>query len=364
MQQPSPSRLRPWITWLVKLGIAALTLWLAWRLAAGIEWEDLAARLRMASWTLIALAVVCLIGRFVIWDLRWWIAARQLDHDARLLLGFFALIASSAVNHVTPTVRIVGGLVRARYIARGRAQTFGHAYGVVLYDQLVHNATMTGITWVALIAAAFALDYHEVAWSALAALVATAVGGLVWLRRGSPGGRPVADFLKRLAARRTGTIQRVLAHSQDAVDVFLRLLGNRRLHVEAVALGLGFFVLNALAQWIAFRALGTDVGVAVVIAAVSLGSAAGMLTGTPGGIGTTEAAMVASFVALGVDRVDAAAATILFRGLHYAVVLAIGVPSLLVLELRDGRRDGPGLARKAPDTRPGKVTVERRSRHG
>lgn len=349
----------------MKLAIAGLTLWVAWRLAAGIEWEDLAARLRRASWTLIGLAVAALVGRFVIWDVRWWIAARRVDRDARLPLGFFALVASSAVNHVTPTVRIIGGLVRARYLARGGTKSFGHAYGVVLYDQLVHNATMSGITWIALIAAAFALDYHELAWAALAALVAVAVGGFVWLRRGSPGGRPLASFFKRLADRRTGRLQRVLAHSQEAVDIFLRLLGTARLNVQAVALGLGFFVLNALAQWLVFRALGTEAGAAVVVAAVSLGSAAGMLTGTPGGIGTTEAAMVASFVALGVDRVDAAAATLLFRGLHYAVVLAIGVPALLVLELRDGRRGEPTphARRRRPGT-SGAALERSEDRHG
>jgi hypothetical protein len=44
--------------------------------------------------------------------------------------------------------------------------------------------------------------------------------------------------------------------------------------------------------------------------------------------------MVASFAALGVDRVDAAAGTLLFRGLHYATVLGLGLPALVLLEFR------------------------------
>jgi uncharacterized protein (TIRG00374 family) len=101
-------------------------------------------------------------------------------------------------------------------------------------------------------------------------------------------------------------------------------------------LGFGFFVLNILAQWFVFHALGVDVNPLVLLAGVALGNAAGMLTGTPGGLGTTEAAMVGSFVMMGMDRVDATAGTLLYRGLHYASILAIGLPSLLFLEFRPG----------------------------
>jgi uncharacterized membrane protein YbhN (UPF0104 family) len=59
-----------------------------------------------------------------------------------------------------------------------------------------------------------------------------------------------------------------------------------------------------------------------------------MLMGTPGGIGTTEATMVAAYVALGVDQVSAGAATLLFRGLHYALVIAVGGPALVGFEVR------------------------------
>jgi uncharacterized membrane protein YbhN (UPF0104 family) len=70
---------------------------------------------------------------------------------------------------------------------------------------------------------------------------------------------------------------------------------------------------------------------------VALGAAAGQLTGTPGGAATTEAAMIACFVALGVDRVEAVAATLLYRGLHYGLIMILGVPALLYFELATSR---------------------------
>jgi uncharacterized membrane protein YbhN (UPF0104 family) len=44
--------------------------------------------------------------------------------------------------------------------------------------------------------------------------------------------------------------------------------------------------------------------------------------------------MVASFTAMGMDRVDAAAGTLLYRALHYVSILGLGVPALLALELK------------------------------
>jgi uncharacterized membrane protein YbhN (UPF0104 family) len=47
--------------------------------------------------------------------------------------------------------------------------------------------------------------------------------------------------------------------------------------------------------------------------------------------------MMASFKLLGVDEVLAAAGTLLYRGIHYATVLALGLPALAWLEWRAGR---------------------------
>jgi uncharacterized membrane protein YbhN (UPF0104 family) len=58
------------------------------------------------------------------------------------------------------------------------------------------------------------------------------------------------------------------------------------------------------------------------------------LTGRPGGLGTTVAGLVGSLGFVGVGRVVAAAATLLYRGLHYATGLAVGLPALAVLEMR------------------------------
>ena len=86
-------------------------------------------------------------------------------------------------------------------------------------------------------------------------------------------------------------------------------------------------------------------------ATVSLGLAAGMLTGTPGGFATTEAAMIALLVSLGVSELDAAAGVFLFRGLHYSMVLGVGSVSAVLFESRVMRSPKPTERPVAEDPR-------------
>ncbi|HEY8022134.1 MAG TPA: lysylphosphatidylglycerol synthase transmembrane domain-containing protein [Thermoanaerobaculia bacterium] len=334
---PEPrARLRHALGVVAKAAIALAALYIAWRLAAGIRWSDLAARLAGASWTLVALAVLFLAVRFAAWDLRFRLAAARVTGGrSRAPFGFSVLLASAALNLLNPAARLLGGPLRARHFARATGRSFGLFYGIVLYDQLVHQATISLCTVVSLAAVALAAGHRALGWGAYGLLAAVAGGLVLWSRKSGPfAGSPLARFLARRAARQDSRLQRLYVHGQEAVSTFVSLVADRGMGLRAVALGGGLFLANAVAQWLVFRALGESVGVLPVIAVVALGNAAGMLMGTPGGIGTTEATMVAAYVALGVDRVSAGAATLLFRGLHYALVIAVGGPALVGLEVK------------------------------
>jgi uncharacterized protein (TIRG00374 family) len=121
------------------------------------------------------------------------------------------------------------------------------------------------------------------------------------------------------------------------------------------ATGILIFALNVAAQSLVFESLGTHVPAAAVTAAVALGLAAGLLTGTPGGVATTEAAMVGLYVILGISDVEATAGVLLYRGMHYLLVLTLGVPSLFYCGGQTRRRANlrSELAEEAP---PGSET--------
>lgn len=320
---------------LLKAGISVLALYFTWKLLAGLDWRELSGRLAEASWFFLTPAILCLLARWAAWDWRFRFAAREaIGLSPGTVLGYFVLKASAALNLITPSARLIGGLMRARYFARSVSRPFGVLYGVVLYDQVSHHVVMTTATWIAVITTAWAVGRTGLSAAAAVALVAVATGLYLWSRRGRFETNPLVRFLARRAERAEGKMQRFYSHGHEAVNVFVRLLGRPPLHLRAALLGTLYVIFNTGAQWLVFLALGRPIDPLVVFAGVSLGAAAGTLTGTPGGLGTTEAAMVASFAALGVDRVDAAAGTLLFRGLHYATVLGLGLPALVLLEFR------------------------------
>lgn len=334
--QESP--LRIWGTRLLKGLVAVLTVYLTYHFITHTDfnWSKLAHRVAAARAPYIALGTGLLLARYALWDWRFRLATRRaVGRSSGAVLGFFVLLASAALNLITPTARVLGGFMRARYFARANGRPFGFLYGVVLYDQIAHHAVMSVCTWITLIATAFALGRNGIGAAALAALVASALLLAAWSRRrDSSGENPIVHFLARLAKRAEGRLQSVFAHGHEAVGVFVRLLAFVPLRFQAAVLGVVYFLVNAAAQWALFLAIGAPVDPFVVVAVVALGTAVGTLSGAPGGIGTTEIAMMASFKFLGVDEVLAAAGTLLYRGLHYAAVLAIGLPALALLEWR------------------------------
>lgn len=342
---------RRWLGHTLRWALAAGVVALAARFLAGLDWQDLGTRISGAERSWIAVATLCLLGRWLVWAHRWRLAATRLGGAPGTLRLGLMVIASAALNHLTPAARVLGSLLRARYLAHATGRSLGRAFGSVLFDQVAHQISMTGMTVAALAVAAWSLGRPAVAAGATAVVVLLSAGLTIgWVRLRAGGGKRLGELARRLAVRaqRPGGLRRrrgwgarasrVLDGGREAVTVLRRLLDDGGLLLHSVLLGIVYALVNAAALWAVFRALGDDLSLAVVLASVALGVAAGALVGTPGGLGAAEAAIVASLVALGVDRVDATAATLLYRGLHYVTVFGGGLPALALLELRRRRQ--------------------------
>ncbi len=338
---PTAARARrllgPLVWPLVRVALIALALWLAWRLLAGLDWRELGDRLAEADRAWLAAAVALLLARFAVWTWRWQLAVARLGPAPGMVPLFLMIKASALVNHLTPAARVLGGVMRARYLARRGNGTVGRAFGGVAFDQLLHQVSMAVVTALALIAAGLATAREGLALATAALLLAACgTAAVVWLRWRSTEGGAFAHLAGLLARRVAGErrAQRALVHGREAGAALSGLLRSARLVFAMLALGGLYALVNGAAQWAVFRALGDRPGFLVVLATVALGTAAGALIGTPGGLGATEAAMIGTFVAFGIDRVDATAATLLYRGLHYITVFGVGTPALIWLETR------------------------------
>ncbi len=357
-ETPAPSRSRRAVRAAVKLAVLAAALALTWRMASGIGWPALGERLGEADPALLVAAAVVLALRFVAWERRWSLGLDALGVAAGAGRRLTVLLASVFANHVTPSLRVVGGILRARYLSSPRGATgpgFARLYGSVVFDQLVHHAASWAVTWATLVVVAFALGRPGLGAGALALALSLALAAAVF------GGRLRRSRLLRRAAERVGRrverLRPLLARGEPIVSTAAELATRPGLVGRAAFWGLAYPILNLAGQWLLFRALGMEVDPVTVGAVVGLGALAGFATGTPGGVGSTEAAMIAAYAALGVDPVEAVAGTLLFRGLHYLVVVALGLPSLAFHELTAGGR-GVGAAAPAPVSDPDRSAPE------
>lgn len=294
-----------------------------------LAWDEIRLRVWEAQPALLVAATLLLLARWYFWQARWGLSLVRMGHSGGILRRSSALMASIFVNHVA--LRFFGGVLRARYLAAGRAEDFPREYGVVLFDQFMHQTATTVYTWLMVAYVFFVLGWTALAWTALGTLVLAlgtipfVVGRQGWLRRLS----------HRLGERasRSERLHGLIQHGSAIPQVAAKLLASTP-HVAKTALLTWLYIAaNILAQWLLFRAIGADVPLAVVAAVLGIGSVIGTLTGLPGGLGPMEAALIGGYDLMGIEQIEAVAGTLLYRGMHYILVLAFGLPSLVTVEL-------------------------------
>lgn len=324
---------------LVKLLLVGLAVYLIVRLLGGVDWAALDAELAQAEPGWIALAVAVLGLRLGVWAGRWALAVRRTGDVVAFRVLWAAIAAAAAVNQLTPGARVLGGFLRARWVHRYGRSSLGEAFGGVLYDQIAHQVVIVPMTVASLIGGAALLGRRSLAWTlTIVGVLLIAAALEVVRRRWTWSLEMLTRFLTRRARRADGRFGRALGHTRGAVATVRSLAGSMILWRDTTLLGLAFVVANVVAQWAAFRALGIEPGWLAVVVTVTLGTAAGALLGTPGGAGATEAAMIACYAAFGVDHLEATAATLLYRAVHYGVLLLPGLICLVLLELGTGDR--------------------------
>ena len=338
MDDPSrPPKRRPLRRFLVgagKLGALILAAWLAWRALRGLQWKELSRLLASASPLWLGATVLLLAARPAVGAARWRLTLQRVGAIPGRAWTYFAVAGSLLLDHVTPTARLLSSAVRARWLGGASCHGVGRAFGTVLYEQISHEVVMAlaTIAGLALVPALLGRPLVAGGVGLLGAVFVLAV--VLWVRRRGGGlADGVGRFLQRRAERAEGRWQRLYLHGGEVVTVMGRLVEDAGLAVRCVGLSVVFLALNVVAQWAAFRSLGAQPGFLPVFAVLSLGLTAGVVAGTPGGAGATEAVMVSVYVLLGVERADAAAGVVLYRGLHYLAVVALGLPAGAVFEL-------------------------------
>jgi uncharacterized protein (TIRG00374 family) len=311
------------------LAAVVLILVLAWRLLDQIGWRQLWLRVGEASGTWMVVAATALVARFILLYHRWSLALAAAGFRPTWFRGLASQLAAVLVNHLTPTARLFGGVLRARCVSLQLARPFPQIYATVLVDQISHQVVLGVVTWLSLIAAAVWVGQDGLATGLSLLLALLVIVLVIWrMRARSDQARPIANLVGLEAEKRGKRLGPLFLGGREIFTILRSSFSDVPLQIRMALTGLFVFFLNVAAQSLVFKSLGTPVSPVAITSAIALGLAAGLLTGTPGGVATTEAAMVGLYVAMGVGRVEATAGVLLYRGIHYLLVLALGLPSL------------------------------------
>ncbi|MCP3977710.1 MAG: flippase-like domain-containing protein [bacterium] len=312
---------------------------LAWALSR-VGWGRVLETAARADPLWLALSIVPVLGRFVIWALKW---QRMLARRAPVpfSLTFRILIAGSFANLTTPTAKVAGGIVRALLLKARRGWALGEAYGWALVDQITN--VMGPILLYGVLATATGLllpDHPDGAAFLVTGPGALGLVGLLIALRGWGWGlvrRP--HVVRLLTDRLPSRIRSGDTPPEEGVRAVLGPLlheaGPARVFLSDVALAAVAFGSICVANAMVLRSLGSDAPLLLIATAAVLGYFGGIAVGVWGGIGVTEAALTGLYVHIGIPIELAAAGALLHRATFYALVLGIGGYSLV----REGRPD-------------------------
>jgi uncharacterized membrane protein YbhN (UPF0104 family) len=260
---------------------------------------------------------------------KWQLYLRRLAIPLRVGQSLLVFLAGFTMS-ITPGK--LGELLKA-FLVRDLAGTeVGRTASVVVAERLTDVA---GLLVLSLLGATV-LPYGGL----LLAVVAAGLAGLVLAFRARwPG-----EALQRLAARAPR-----LARLAGPLGLFLgagrRLLAPGLL-AGTVALSVVSWFFECLAFHVILQGLGVALSLRVATFLYAFASLAGAVSMLPGGLGVAEGSLTGLLVALGTPLPEAAAATLLVRGVTLWLAVALGTTTLVW-----AFRGGPSPAEEGPSPR-------------
>jgi uncharacterized protein (TIRG00374 family) len=280
----------------------------------------------------VALVVlVSIVLRYVRWH---WLLGRR-DFRVGWIFGFLAYVSGFAL---TATPGKVGELMRVRYFGAVGVPA-DQVIACFVFERLLDLATVLLLSLpLARFDPAAALAF------AFVALVAVAV---VVLSRSATLWASLAQWLQDRRWHRSATILLNLGKGLSGAIGFFRPLEL----MVAMTLGLAAWTIQSLGSAYLLAELGMNVPPLAAFALYPFALLVGVVSMLPGGIGTTEAAIVFLLHGFGVPLQDAALAAIGLRLSSLWFAIALGFVAIPILELlarkTDPRRDDKSGAETA-----------------
>jgi len=300
------------------------------------------------GYLLLALCVeICFM---LLGTLRWSIIIRA--QGGRIPRELLAISFSGAfLNNITPVSRTGGEPVRAYMLSRANGTTFEEAMATVVADRVFDMVPFVLICLVsfALITAFGVAPGPLVLGLMLLGLVAAAVLSTILIvasLRKEAGVKLVLLVVGRLEpfVRRFRPGHDIKAGTLQVLERFYRgtrsIAGRRSVLARGTLISFILWLTIILRLKIVFLSVGSDLPLIIVNVVAVASTFSGFAPLLPGGLGATEATMIALFVGFGTPNDVAATAVLVDRVVSYWFVTAIGALTSvrLSLKLRDVER--------------------------
>ena len=298
-------------TFLSALGYLAFSLWGGWR-----EVIEALGRVGLAG---VSFALGMSLLNYGLRFLRWQGYLRALGHRLAWRPSFAIYLAGFALS-ATPGK--IGETIRSGLLKR-HGVPYSPSLAALLSERLSDLLAITAL-------AAIGLGHYPQTRPVAIAGVAIILVTLFLLAQH----RLIGQLLRWLDAR-AGRVVALLRH------VLTMLLDARRCHspqllVSGTSLSLAGWGAEALAFHFLLQWLGADVSLAFSVFVYAASTLAGALSFMPGGLGGTEAVMVALLLANGIPQGDAIAVTLVIR--LATLWFAVGIGAVALSRLGVGRR--------------------------
>lgn len=292
-------------------------------LLVALDWHEVRRLVGAADWALVPLALLFTALSYIC--LSWGLAAVfrifgvRMGRRDLLEIGFVSIV----LNHLI-TVAGLAGLSLRVLLMRQRGLATADILAPSLFHSYFNNLAMFSLFPVGLgnllasgdLSSAGALGVWIAADIVLALLVLASLAvflasARLWLLNG------LEKAWRRVSHRD--------AHGplQDFNHAMGRGIAAARARPLLLALPLGLIVgdwaATVAALWFCFDAMGSPVGLGVLVTGFAVGITAGLLSTVPGGLGVQEASMSGIYALLGVPFQQAVLAAILFRVTYYFI---------------------------------------------
>ncbi len=245
------------------------------------------------------------------------------------------LVYSGAVfaNNVTPFGQAGGEPVAALLVSKVTDERYETGLAGIATVDVLNVVPSVSLLLVGVGAYATTTTVGQRLWTAVATGLGIVVGvgaiiGVAWYRRQSILDRvtaPVARLVGRVTGGRVDDLEANLRERAGNFFEHVERVGTSRRRL-AVVLGLSLsgWLVQVVALYVAFLAVGYAVSIPVLLFAIPLGNIAGSAP-LPGGLGGIEATFVAVLVpATGITAPVVTAAVLVFRGVIYWLPVVVG----------------------------------------